>query len=276
MTFDTVVTDIDGTLAHDHHINDDDRRALEDVISSGIRVMAATTRMRHSASVILKDTGITREPGMCLNGAHITGPGWDTPGCQVLYRRELDRDIARGIAAHGDEMGYEITTIYRERKYWKIRRDRGSDLSFEDPVAVMVEKNIHGITEEECPTSFMMHAEKNCREGMEEMLDYVAENFPSRTVTHKHHRLGEWAAITIYPGDVNKGDALERMENMGLLDVKKVVAIGNDLVDMPMLEVAGLGVAMEDSPQEVKEVADAVVPSCLGGGFSRALREYVL
>ncbi len=271
----TVVTDLDGTLAHDHKITDEDRLALDRVLSAGIPVITVTTRMRCSASSILKGTGVADHPGVCLNGAHILGPGWESSDCKELYGKELDMNVATSIADYADEKDYEITTIFKEKKYWKKRRDRGADLLEEDKVAVLVDRNSQAI-ENEPPISFMMHSEINGRVGLKDMEDFVQKSFSDRTTIHRHHRLGEWVAITVYPSEINKGSALEILSDLDILDLETVLAIGNDHVDLPMIEIAGMGIAMEDSPEEVKKRADDIAPSCLKSGFSWAMNHYVL
>ncbi|MFO8109559.1 MAG: HAD family hydrolase [Thermoplasmata archaeon] len=271
----TVVTDLDDTLSYEHNITAENRAALDETMKAGIPVIAVTTRMRYSAASILKGTGITSYPGICLNGAHILGPGWEKSDCQVLYSKDLSLDVASAVVRYADEMGYEITTIFKEKKYWKERRDRGAELSPGDPAAVIVKKNTCAV-DQTPPVSFMMHSEINGEEGMRDMENFVMENFSKRTIIHRHHRMEKWTTITIYPGGINKGTALHKLSELGIVNLKYTLAIGNDYVDLPMLEAAAVGIAMEDSPEEVRNVADEIAPSCLESGFSWALRRYLL
>ena len=45
------------------------------------------------------------------------------------------------------------------------------------------------------------------------------------------------------------------------IDKKEIVAVGDSIADIDMLKIAGLGVAMGNAPQEVKEYADWITRS---------------
>lgn len=55
-----------------------------------------------------------------------------------------------------------------------------------------------------------------------------------------------------------------------------VVAIGNGDNDVPLLSTAGTGIAMGDSPDELKAVADHFVPDVEHSGVAVAVETYVL
>jgi hydroxymethylpyrimidine pyrophosphatase-like HAD family hydrolase len=55
-----------------------------------------------------------------------------------------------------------------------------------------------------------------------------------------------------------------------------VIAIGDGHNDMPLLEAAGLKVAMGNAPDEVKQLADYVAPSLADDGVAAAIDKFVL
>ncbi|QQS18544.1 HAD family phosphatase [Candidatus Saccharibacteria bacterium] len=63
-----------------------------------------------------------------------------------------------------------------------------------------------------------------------------------------------------------------------LLGVKKrnVMAIGDGYNDMPMLEAAGLKVAMGQAPPEVRSVADYVTSVLEEDGVAEAIEKFIL
>src|SRR5690606_21736155 len=50
----------------------------------------------------------------------------------------------------------------------------------------------------------------------------------------------------------SKGHALERLSEMLNIDKQNIMAIGNQMNDLPMLQAAGVGVAVANSPEELK------------------------
>jgi len=75
-------------------------------------------------------------------------------------------------------------------------------------------------------------------------------------------------AIHIHPVEADKGVALRRVvEHMGL-DRSVVAAIGDSVLDLPLLREAGVAVAVGDADEELRKVAKLVVRSEAGEGFA--------
>ncbi len=53
----------------------------------------------------------------------------------------------------------------------------------------------------------------------------------------------------------------------------QVLAIGDGLNDISMLRKAGVGAAMENAPEEVREAADLVTGSCEESGVAQVLEQ---
>ena len=67
--------------------------------------------------------------------------------------------------------------------------------------------------------------------------------------------------------------ALKFLEKHLGVSTKKMVFIGDNYNDIDAMRIAGLSVAMGNSPDEVKKVADMIVPSCDEEGVSYLVRE---
>ncbi len=60
------------------------------------------------------------------------------------------------------------------------------------------------------------------------------------------------------------------------LSAVEVAYIGDDLLDLPIVRRAGLGVAVADAVAELKEIADFVTKAAGGGGAVREVIEHIL
>jgi hydroxymethylpyrimidine pyrophosphatase-like HAD family hydrolase len=60
------------------------------------------------------------------------------------------------------------------------------------------------------------------------------------------------------------------------IPIENTVAIGDNFNDVPMLEVAGLSVAMGNADPSVKEIADVVTLTNNEHGVAHAIEKYVL
>lgn len=76
--------------------------------------------------------------------------------------------------------------------------------------------------------------------------------------------------------DASKGAALQHLAKLRGIPAENVMAIGNFYNDISMISFAGMGIAMDNSPPEVKLVADAVTRSNNEEGVKHALEHYAL
>ena len=75
---------------------------------------------------------------------------------------------------------------------------------------------------------------------------------------------------------VDKSIALQRIASRLGADREQVMAIGNRVNDLGMLEWAGFSVAMASADLAVRRIADTVVPSNDDLGVARAIQRYVV
>ncbi len=76
--------------------------------------------------------------------------------------------------------------------------------------------------------------------------------------------------------DAHKGRGLEAVCQLLDIDPARTMALGDSGNDIAMLRRAGLGVAMGNAPDFVKEAADVVVEHNLDDGAAKAIERYVL
>ncbi|MDR3409835.1 MAG: pyridoxal phosphatase, partial [Formivibrio sp.] len=74
----------------------------------------------------------------------------------------------------------------------------------------------------------------------------------------------------------SKGGLLKIWLNTQHIDPAEVIAFGDNHNDISMLEMAGLGIAMENSDDEVKARADLVIGDNNSNAIAQTLRRYVL
>ncbi len=84
------------------------------------------------------------------------------------------------------------------------------------------------------------------------------------------------AWIYAFPKKASKGIALRKVTEHLRIAREEVMAVGDNLNDLDMLEYAGLGVAMENSPDAVKRVADFVTGSNDNHGLVHAIERFLL
>lgn len=76
-------------------------------------------------------------------------------------------------------------------------------------------------------------------------------------------------AYHLHPKDIDKGTALREASILLNLPQEFFMAIGDSELDIPMLEAAGIGVALGNAPDELREVADITIRDKYADGFLR-------
>lgn len=68
----------------------------------------------------------------------------------------------------------------------------------------------------------------------------------------------------------NKGNTLMRLCSVLDVPIKNTIAFGDDVNDIPMLECAGIGIAMGNATELAKQAADYVTDDCMNDGIEKA------
>lgn len=95
----------------------------------------------------------------------------------------------------------------------------------------------------------------------------------SGALTHRCRNLG---MDLIFDGISNKGEALERMARQTGIDLSDMAFMGDDLIDLPAMNRAGIAIAVADAADEVKARADIVTQAFGGHGAVREICEAIL
>ncbi|MNN14057.1 Sugar phosphatase YidA [compost metagenome] len=88
-------------------------------------------------------------------------------------------------------------------------------------------------------------------------------------------RSGDYFIDLMHP-EASKGNALKQLAEQRGIPAEQIMAIGNFYNDITMLTFAGLGIAMDNSPIEVKAAAQDVTASNNEEGVRVALEKYCL
>ncbi|MNP64340.1 Sugar phosphatase YidA [compost metagenome] len=81
--------------------------------------------------------------------------------------------------------------------------------------------------------------------------------------------------LEINPLGVNKAAGILEVCKLLGLDMSQVIAVGDSLNDLAAIQQAGLGVAIGNAQETVKEEADAVVASNNNDGIAEVIQKYI-
>lgn len=259
-----VATDLDGTLVYDSHcIPERCRAAIAEARARGVHVCLATGRMHHSAEDFARDLGLLGEPVISYNGAMVRVAGTGETLWHERVPTALAQRIVQQAAAEGRLIHYyvdDVMYVTRVSKGALIYEQRTGSR----PVPV---GDVRRLTDQ-APTKILLVDEP---EAIGELLRrdqaaYGDEVYVTRSLPEYVEYLSPRAT---------KGAALRVVREHFGLAREQVLACGDMLNDIPLLQEAGVAVAMAHAPEEVRAVADYVTAPGLEG-VAEAIEKYVL
>ncbi len=242
-----LVLDIDGTLLDDNNqISTRTLEALKVLRKCGIIITLATGRLYHDACHLYRQLELS-SPMILLHGALIQS-------CEgkIISEKSLSSDTVAELAkiARRKHVSFQAFTtdclILEKKTHWN---DLYLTYSPGKPEIICVSDM--GQAGGDKIIQFAFLGEEAELLQIRELVDKQLKN--SISVACSHPNLLEIVA----PG-VNKGNALKELASLLNITLSQIIAIGDNYNDKEMIQTAGLGVAMGNAPQEVKDVADVI------------------
>lgn len=261
--YELIALDVDGTLiTDDHQVTEATKKAVRAVHEQGAHIVLCTGRAPFSTIPILKELGLS---GIAIT--HNGGAIIDSTDNKVLHQfaypiKDVEQ-IVHYCRAHG--IHYDVNAandLYvehlTEESREMYRKFYAEPIETKDALELDIEV-----------VKFCIFAEGA-------VLDQFTIDWPNfGNPDVQMIRSGEYFIDIMHPR-ANKGNALRVLAERLNIPSERVLAIGNYFNDVEMMEFAGLGIAMANSPDEVKAKADAVTASNNEDGVSQALMRYCL
>ncbi len=248
MTYRLIACDLDGTLMDSGGaFSPRVRRALSAAQASGAHVTLATGRSYLSARPFADDLGIAT-PLVCYQGGLIAEPGG-----RVLHQVVLRRELAAQVLALAAERGWHAT-LYRDGHVYVIemRYPPAFYASMINPEARYV-SDWQTLLDRD-PDKVLLIAEDSAQTEL--IYAEMRQHFSASMQIVRSHAL----FVEANPPGVNKGAGLVWLADYLGVGQAQVMAVGDHDNDVPMLEWAGLGVAVGNASPACRAVADWIAP----------------
>jgi Cof subfamily protein (haloacid dehalogenase superfamily) len=261
------VCDMDGTLLNSSdNISDENEAALKKLQKNGIEVIIATGRLdlmvkRYIEQLDLQGHIISCNGGLIRN-IH-TG--------EIIYSNVMDKEVVKELLTHSfkEKIDFLVYTPYvmfsnrnnpRAVRYESINNTVIADISFE--------------------VKYIDSDDMTVMEGMDILK--VLLIFPTQeqveehiTMCSKHKSLyavsSAQGLLDIMAAGSSKGKAVKLLADRCGVDLSDIIAFGDNHNDIEMLSCAGMAVAMGNSVDELKAVAQFVTKSNDESGIAYAI-----
>ena len=264
MKYKLIAVDMDGTLLNDGgHITPKTVAAINSAISRGVIFTVSTGRPiqgveKYNSLLNLKAPLIT------YNGAMIVRS--DTK--EVLFSKTLLYGDAIKILNCGIEMGVTLCVWAHNQLYCNVlneRTDYYKSLSGVEPILI----DDYEALAKSGITKILWYDEADVIADVQTKLNGLFEKVTYCT--------SKPIFLEFFHSDVSKAEAMKRIGEICGVKREEMIAIGDGYNDLPMIEYAGLGVAMANAPDGVKRRADYVTAhSNNDDGIAEVIDKFVL
>lgn len=278
-----IASDLDGTLLNDKGVvSQANAKAIRTAMEKGIQFVVATGRSYDSASKLLQAVGISC-PIISLNGSSTFDSNhqllreivMDPTVCQKVISVCQKNDIYielftnSGVYSTGKDQFMEVLTQMFKSVYVH---------STDDEIRNIIELRLQNEKVQFVPTYEEILSNEKIK--IYKILCFSV-NEESLRSTNKE-LANEPGMIITSSGDMNlefnhpnaqKGIALKEFANSLGIEMKDVMALGDNLNDKSMLEQAGRGVAMGNAAEEIKELCRYITKTNSEDGVAYAIEE---
>ena len=255
-----VFVDIDGTLVDENkNVSSKTMHAIQKAKEKGIEVVICSGRPRYS-SLGFQELCDASKYLICTNGSEI----YDCQMQEVLYKSCVDFENCKFLYEFAEvnnmviKLNFGIARLTNKAEYV----DK-NEIILDEDIEIFLSKN--DITQISLSST---HLEKiqEIKSIIEERQGVkVANEFIWEVNNEKLH------SIHCTNTNVSKGNAMAGLCKFLKVDLRQAVAIGDGINDISMIKMAGLGVAMENAPEEIKQVANMVTSSNEESGVGKVL-----
>lgn len=276
-----IATDMDGTLLNAaHEISEENINAIHYAQSLGITVVIATGRAFYEASTPVAQTDL-KVPYICLNGAEVRDESFNISSTSNLNRELIDRITGE---LNSEDIYYQIYTnigIYTENPerdleiYIDIAERAGQQADVEK-IKAGIQKRIDNGT-----LKVVENYDKIKETPGEIVMKILAFDSDLEKIDRVSAKLAESGSlavssssrgnIEITHADAQKGIALATIAEKLHIDMDNVMAIGDNLNDISMLERVRYPVAMSNGTEEVKAASKYITETNENSGVGKAI-----
>ena len=254
--------DIDGTVVNSRHeLGPQTQQAILRAKAAGVEIVLATGR-RYSRVLPLVESLDISVPVITASGALIKDPS----GHRTLFCAEFDTaalgQMLSTIHARGYDPVVYSDTFHEGFDYYCLRTEvqqpelaefLARNAGFERLWPELLSRPPAGVF-----AGFAMGTRQQMLDLEADLQEKLGEHLYVHVLRSPRYT---GFMCEIAPAGVSKWAGVLRLAGDWGISAEEICAVGDDVNDIPMIEGAGLGVAMANAVDEVKAAADRICPS---------------
>lgn len=263
-----VAIDMDGTLLNSKgHISEVNKEAIKSAINHGAKVVITSGRSIGGLSRFLEHVGLIGEDEYIItnNGGNIYRTNdlkcisyKGLKGSDLIKAYKLSKEIGVKLFAYNEDgcispEENEFTKFEREHIGTPVKIvDYENDINEEDDIAKIL---------------FL---------GKEDSFDNWKEIIPSHFCEEYHMVKSLSFVLEMMNKECNKGFGVKTLAEYLNIKKEEIICIGDQANDLEMIEYAGLGIAMGNAIDDIKNIAGYVTDTNDNDGVAKAIYKFIV
>lgn len=272
MDYKLIAIDMDGTLLNGkNEISERNIKAITEATKKGVHIVLSTGRILSSAELYAESINL-KSYILASNGAIIR----DGEG-NIIYKTPINKDAVKEVMGlgrkhdiyyhfYGETKFYTNNYVEEVYEYYNSSygKKKGSKIGlvvFNGDEEIINNKDINAYK-----FLFLDDNREKLKDLKKDLLNTKGINVSS-----------SWSNnVEVMSDKVSKGLSLDYLCSILNIDRSNTIAIGDNENDLSMIEFAGLGVAMGNGEEIVKEKADIITDTNDNDGVCKIIEQYVL
>lgn len=273
MDYKLICIDMDGTLLNDKKtISERNLRTIRLANEKGVRVAVCTGRIFTSADFFSEFLGV-KSPVIASNGAYIREKDRD----EVVYKATLGVQKCKKLLSVFREYDiyphyYTSDTVFTEKLIYSssFYEEVNKTLPKDKQVKIVLVEDWNDIFQRYESEIFKGIAVDDDIEKIHKAKMSLRDRSDFEVVSSRFDN------FEVMNKGVSKGSAVKILADYYGINSEQVICIGDSENDLSMIKFAGLGVAMGNADEDVKEAAKYITDSNNCDGVAKAIEKFVL
>lgn len=246
-----IASDLDETLlCDDRSISQENIEAIQKAKDLGVKFVLATGRGFRTVDVTLKTLGLDDKKDeyvISFNGGAIT----ENKGTKLLYFQGISYELANDLYQRGLNYDVCIHVYTKDKVYvYNFVDNEREFLNNRMEVIEIFDDNLEFIKDEDFVKVLYMNQDYSYLKQIEKDLEHMTQDID---ISYSSNRY-----IEFNHKGVTKGEGLKSLAKLLGVDMKDTIAIGDNFNDLSMIKVAGLGVGVQNTAQDMKHECDYI------------------
>lgn len=259
-----IAIDLDDTLLTDDlMVSQGTVETIQKAVAQGTVVTIATGRMFPSAKPFAEQLGLN-VPLITYQGALIK----DVAGKEVMYERLIPPDLAHRLVEIAREQNLHLQVYQDDILYTASDNDRIRQYVNIAKVPYSVEPNLEKLADRGFTKALFFDDPDD--------LHILGEKLKAEFGERTHVTKSKAFFLEVTHPEANKGIALLHLAKQLGIEQAEIIGIGDSYNDFDLVLSAGLGIAMGNAVDELKEKADYISLSNNHEGVRHAIEKFIL